>query len=74
MDALSVESEHARDRGSTEVDIEHANGLVASNEREGQLGGNGGFADASLAGHDEDDVLDAVELRGLLHYEGGLKE
>ena len=73
MHTLAIEAEHAGDRWSTEIDIEYTNSLVSSNERKSKLGGNRRFADATFAGHDEDDVLDAVELRGLLHCweEGG---
>jgi hypothetical protein len=67
MDTFAIEAQHARDRGPTKIDIEDSDSLAPCYEREGQLCGDRGFADASLSGHDEDDVLDTVKLWGLLH-------
>lgn len=64
MDTFAIESQHAGDRGSTEIDIKDSDGLAPCYEREGQLCGHRGFPDAALSGHDEEDVLDAIELWG----------
>lgn len=36
-------------RGACEIDIEDTNRMAGETEREGELGSNGGFADAALA-------------------------
>lgn len=61
MDFGGFDGEHARDVGAGEVNVEnsYAEGRVGAGEGEGELYGNGGFADAAFAGE---------------HLEGGAHE
>ena len=58
---LLFEIEQARNAGSREIDIEDSNVVALLCQGEGELDCDGGFADASFTGEDEDDVPDILE-------------
>lgn len=45
-------AQEAGDGGAGEIDIENADRMASKAEREGKLGGYGGFADTAFAGED----------------------
>lgn len=63
MHRVSVQSQHTRYGGAGEVDVEDADacGGRGGAQGEGELGGDGGFADAAFSGADDDYVLDVLE-------------
>ncbi len=53
-----VDAEHLWLRGAVDVGVEDADAGTFGRQRQCQIDGGGGFADAALAGGDGDDVLD----------------
>ena len=53
---LVVDAEHARDGGTGDIRIEHADAVAHAAEHDGQLAGDEGFANAALAADDADDL------------------
>ena len=67
---LVVDAEHARDGGTGDIRIEHADAVAHAAEHDGQLAGDEGFANAALAADDADDLAHLRRL--LLGRLGGL--
>jgi hypothetical protein len=61
---LAIGTEHERDVGTVDIGVNEADTLAELGEGDGEVDGNGGFADAALAGADGDDVADAGERCG----------
>ena len=69
---LAVHAEHARLAGAVDVRIQNADLGALGRQRQGQVHGGGGLADAALAGGHGDDVPDALDvLDALLRGMGG---
>ena len=49
-----LETEEAGDGGTSEIDVEDADGVTGEGKRESELGGYRGFADTAFAGEDLD--------------------
>ncbi|KZL80026.1 hypothetical protein CI238_07286 [Colletotrichum incanum] len=65
VDRLGLDAEHLGDRGPADVRVHDADAAVrVCGEGVGEEGGEGGLADAALAGEDEDLVGDGGEARG----------
>ncbi len=63
---LAGGAEHGGDVGAVDVGVDEADAVAELGERDGEIDGDGGFADAAFAGADGDDVLDAGKaLRAL---------
>ena len=62
-DVPAFHAEHAGQAGPSQVDIEESDPerWVVGEEGEGELDRDGRFADAALAGEDEEDVLDVTQ-------------
>ena len=58
---LARGAEHDGHVGAVDVGIDEADVVAELCERDGEIDGEGGFADAAFAGADGDDVLDAGE-------------
>ena len=52
-DRVAVGAEHAGDREAVDVGVDHADRVAPLGERDGEVGGDRGLADAALAGGDE---------------------
>ena len=50
---------HERDVGAVDVGVDEADALAELRERDGEVDGEGGFADAAFAGTDGDDGFDS---------------
>jgi hypothetical protein len=62
---------HEGNVGAVDIGIEETDLVAEAREGEREIDGDGGFADASLAGADGDDGVDAVDgLRSLLLLAG----
>ncbi len=55
---------HERDVGAVDVGVDEADAMAELSERDGEVDGEGGFADAALAGSDGDDGFDSGERGG----------
>ncbi|WDK17239.1 hypothetical protein CGRA01v4_08521 [Colletotrichum graminicola] len=65
VDGLGLDAEHLGDRGPADVRVHDADAAVrVRGEGVSEEGGEGGLADAALAGKDEDLVGDGGETRG----------
>jgi hypothetical protein len=65
---LVGDAEHGRLRRAIDVGVEHADARAFGSQRQRQVDGGGGFADAALAGRHGDDVLDVGDqLDAALH-------
>ncbi len=63
---LACRAEHGGNVRSVDVGVDEADAVAELGERNGEVDGNGGLADAALAGADGYDVLDAGKsLRAL---------
>ena len=56
---LGAKVEHGGQRGAVDIAVHQADGRAFAGQTDGQVDGDGGFADPALAGADGDDVLDA---------------
>ena len=54
--AAAIDAHHPRDVGPVDVRIHEADAVAGARERDGEIGGDGGFADAALAAGDGDDA------------------
>ena len=56
-----VDVHHAGDIGAVDVGVEKADLVAEAGDGDGEVDGDGGFADAAFAGTDGDEVLDAFD-------------
>ena len=68
---LLVEAEQARRRGAEHVGVEQADAPALLRHRDGEVGGDGRFADAALARGDRDDIAHAGHAFGDARTSGG---
>ncbi len=65
---LVGDAQHGRLRRTIDVGVEHANARAFGGQRQREVDGDGGLADAALAGSDRNDVLDVGDhLDATLH-------
>ena len=67
---LARQPEQLRHRGAVDVGVEQADLQALCGQREGEVAGGGGLADAALAGGDGDDVADTRECRARARRSG----